>query len=155
MLRELLVFTYLTGVHPICYACRPVSAAWILATLVSMVFHATVGPTVTTVWQTEIVTGLDDDNLFTFLLHTRFGQLCREHSNDLLLIDQLCTLNAIVVTLACYGMLDIRSIKTALSVLYVRDLESGIGHVIAHFVWPIFAFAIVDGLIDQNKEKRD
>lgn len=155
MLRVLLVFTNLAGVRPICRACWPVSAALFLAMMASMVFHATVGSTVTTVWQTELATGLDDDDLLGFILDTRIGRLCRERSHDLLLIDQLCALNAIVVTLACYGMPNIRSTLLALLLLYLGDQGSGLGRAILHSVWHNLAFAIVDELIEFNKKKRE
>lgn len=155
MLRVLLVITNLAGVRPICRACWPVSAALFVAMVASMVFHATVGPTVTTVWQTTLATGLDDDHLFRFILDTRIGRLCRERSHDLLLIDQLCALNAIVVTVACYGMPNVRSTMFALLLLYLGDQGSGIAHAILHSVWHNLAFAIADELIDFNKKKHE
>jgi len=124
-----------------------VSAALFVAMMTSMVFHATVGPTVTTVWHTELRSGLDDEGLLKFILDTPFGRVCREHSHDFLLLDQLCALNAVVVTVACYGMPNFRATLFALLILYLGDQASGIGQAILHSVWHTLAFAIADELI--------
>jgi hypothetical protein len=153
MLRVLVVFTNLQGLRPICHACWPVSVALFVAMMASMVFHATVGPTVTTVWHTELQNGLDDEGLLKFILDTPFGRLCREHSRDLLLLDQLCALNAMVVTITCYGMPNFRATLFAVLILYLSDQASGIAHAILHSVWHTLAFAIADELITFKVKK--
>ena len=152
MLRTLLVFSNLRGLWPISRACWPASMAMFVAMVASMVFHATVGPTVTTVWHTELRNGLDDEGLLKFIQSTPFGRLCREHSRDLLLLDQLLALNAVVVTVACHGMPNFRAALFACLILYLGGQAEGIAHAILHCVWHTLAFAIAEELVKPKKE---
>jgi len=151
MLRLLVVGSNLGALPVIWEACWPVSVALSLAMVASMVFHATVGPEVTTMWDRTLRNGLEDDGLLWVFTNSSFGRRCREHSREWLLLDQVFAVVAMVVTIAYYGFPRFRPSVFALLVLALSDMTDGISHAILHSVWHSLAFAIAGELVRKKK----
>jgi hypothetical protein len=147
-MRDLVVGTNLTALPVVMRAKHvPVAVMLFLSMCASFVFHATVDEEVMTIWGYPKRHGLDECLLFAF--PSPELDYFRRHGFEMLVLDQVCALGAILITVWYHGLPRLRPTIIALGFLFLSENSEGLQHAIFHSMWHAIAFGIVGELIDE------